>query len=131
MTRRARSTERYISFRRLRVCRFGPKSGHSEGHFPGQSGTPDFDENVFVPPPVNFLLCISICRKVILCFSIYLFVSELDLRASVKNNLAKIRDLAYLRPVRREFLSVVALPCLSHEELHNHPTAAHLSLPRT
>ena len=42
-------------------------------------------------------------------FSIYLFVSELDLRASVEKNLAKIRDLAYLRPVRREFLPVVGI----------------------
>ena len=62
-TRRAWSTEGYISFRRLRVCRFGPKSGHSKGHFPGQSGTPDFDQNVFVRPPWNFLLCISICKR--------------------------------------------------------------------
>ena len=63
LTRRARSTEGYISSRHLRVCRFGPTSGHSEGHFPGQSGTPDFDQNVFVPPPWNFLLCISICKR--------------------------------------------------------------------
>ena len=48
-------------------------------------------------------------KQSLLEISRYLFVSELDLRASVEKNLAKIRDLAYLRLVRREFLPVVGI----------------------